>query len=124
MPGKYPVIVSMTAAQLNDLEDQIGVTHAEHKVKPTSMAALLNGSIPYVVFLSQAMKSIQNSGILVYPNPSAGGTMVRKSCDWTLQTLQGVSVKRGNGDYLDLSALPAAMYILKTKYGSEKVVKL
>ena len=26
MPGKYPVIVSMTAAQPNDLEDQIGVT--------------------------------------------------------------------------------------------------
>ena len=124
MPGKYPVIVSMTAAQLNDLEDQIGVTHAEHKVKADINGSLIEWLDTLCGISVTGDESIQNSGILVYPNPSAGELWLEKSCDWTLQTLQGVSVKRGNGDYLDLSALPAAMYILKTKYGSEKVVKL
>ena len=114
----------MTAAQLNDLEDQIGVTHAEHKVKADINGSLIEWLDTLCGISVTGDESIQNSGILVYPNPSAGELWLEKSCDWTLQTLQGVSVKRGNGDYLDLSALPAAMYILKTKYGSEKVVKL
>lgn len=124
-PAKYPVIVSMTPAQLNDLEDQIAVTHAEHKVK-----ADINGSL--IEWLESLCGTVQTTEveptkgakIRVYPNPSQNGVWITEKAAWKLYHAEGSVVKTGSGDYIDLSYLPSGIYILKTGHGSEKIVKL
>ena len=124
MPAKYPVIVSMTPAQLNDLEDQIAVTHAEHKVK-----ADINGSL--IKWLESLCGTVATADVtptsgkhLTYPNPTQNGVWIHHKSFWKIYSLQGVNVKTGYGDYIDLSYLPSGIYILETPRGSEKIVKL
>lgn len=123
-PAKYPVIVSMNAAQLNDLEDQIAVVHAEHKVK-----ADINGSL--IEWLDSLCGTVETNevethseNIHIFPNPAQNGVWMNHKTSWVLYNVQGGIVKTGFGDFIDLSSTSSGLYILQTKMGSEKIVKL
>ena len=113
----------MTAAQLNDLDDQIGVTHAEHKVKADINGSLIEWLDTYVVFLSQAMKA-SKIAVSLFIQPSAGELWLSQRLD-ALNPATRSECKRGNGDYLDLvrfRSLPCVH--IKDQIRQWKVVKL
>lgn len=63
------------------------------------------------------------SKIDLFPNPSKNGMFnLSKSLDWEVYSHLGQLISKGNTDKIDLSIHPKGMYVLKTIFGSEKLM--
>lgn len=59
----------------------------------------------------------------VYPNPTHGRISWNSDKSWRLYNAQGLEIKQGRGNSLDLSACPGGIYLLKLDSNSIKVIK-
>lgn len=61
--------------------------------------------------------------IQAYPNPTTGKLQIDHPGDWALFNLLGEKVIQSQKTQIDISWLPAGMYILKTRHQSLKLIK-
>jgi len=59
----------------------------------------------------------------VYPNPTHGRVTWNGDKSWSLYNAQGLEINQGRGSFLDLSAYPDGIYLLKLDNNIIKVIK-
>ena len=64
-----------------------------------------------------------NESLVVYPNPTQGAISFSKFSQWSLSSLQGEELIKGEGESVDLTGLIDGVYILKVDSQSIRIVK-
>jgi len=65
----------------------------------------------------------KNAASAVYPNPTHGRVTWNGDISWSLYNAQGLEINQGRGSFLDLSAYPDGIYLLKLDNNIIKVIK-
>ncbi|WP_130735653.1 PQQ-dependent sugar dehydrogenase [Flavobacterium sp. J27] len=61
--------------------------------------------------------------LIIYPNPSSGIFHLSKELEWTVYDSQGIKVKKGNGNEINISNYASGLYFVKTEM-SNKALKI
>jgi hypothetical protein len=114
-----------TSYQEQSIEFTTSATATSAKVFYYSSSA--NG-IGYIDNISLAKKVVTasetletNEALEVYPNPTSSFVTLSKESAWTIISLQGIELMKGEGSKVDMSNLSVGVYLLQTE---AKVIRI
>ncbi|MBK9270949.1 MAG: hypothetical protein IPM48_05085 [Saprospiraceae bacterium] len=119
-PSAFPSIVTLNPAQLNDLENQIDVTNAEHNVK-----AEFHGFTMKFIEEFCNISSTNNTNketAYFYPNPATDQIIFDKESGYQLFDCNGGLILRGKSIKVDLQHVQAGVYILDVENKKGKLI--
>ncbi|MBK8699239.1 MAG: hypothetical protein IPN29_06700 [Saprospiraceae bacterium] len=122
-PTRFPVILSLSTAQLSDLETQVQVTNAEHNLKADLNGLTLN-FIEEICGMTTAVVDIDqvNNNIAIQPNPVSDVLYLSKFSDWQVYNAQGRLISSGRGSEISVTSLAVGLYVVAAGEDRQLVV--
>lgn len=119
-PAAFPSIVTLSPAQLNDLENQVDVTNAEHNVKAEFHGFTMKFIEEFCTVNSTENEKVHQ--VFFYPNPSSDQIFFDKISDYRIFDCSGRLICSGKSQNVDINNFQAGIYFLNVENKQGKLI--